>query len=84
MGEEPDKPEKCPTPNVRNMDEDNLWISEKPDTKLEGALGPLVQQIKLLRESFDDQYSCPDNKYTRLEMVITSQKRNESINESNV
>ena len=44
------------------------------DTKLEGALGPLVQQIKLLQESFDDKYSHLDEKYTRLEAVITSQK----------
>ena len=47
---------------------------ETTDTKLEGALGPLVQQIKLLRETFSDQYSRLDDKYTRLETVITLQK----------
>ena len=41
---------------------------------LEGALGPLVQEIKLLRESFDEKCSRLDDKYTRLENVITSQK----------
>ena len=44
------------------------------DAKLKGALGPLVQQIKLQCESFDDKYSCLDEIYTRLEVVITSQK----------
>ena len=41
---------------------------------LEGALGPLVQEIKLLRESFNEKYSRLDDKYTRLENVITSQR----------
>ena len=50
------------------------------DKKFEGALGPLVQQIKLLRESFDDKYSHLDDKYTKLETVITSQK-NEVLTE---
>ena len=44
------------------------------DAKLEGALGPLVQQTKLLRESFDEKYTHLDKKYTRLEVDITSQK----------
>ena len=44
------------------------------DAKLEGALDPLVQQIKLLHESFDDIYLFLDEKYTRLKAVITSQK----------
>ena len=50
---------------------DSYQVSDK---KLEGALGPLVLQIKLLRESFNDKYSHLDDKYTRLEIVITSQK----------
>ena len=45
---------------------------------LEGALGPLVQEIKLLRESFDEKCSRLDDKYTRLENVITSQKNDVS------
>ena len=53
------------------VNNDSNQVSDK---KLEGALGPLVQQIKLLRESFDDKYSCLDDKYTRLETAITSQK----------
>ena len=73
--EEPDKLKKCLTSSVKTMDEDNPLTSEKLDTKLEGTLGPLVHQIKLLRESFDDQYSCLDDKYTRLETVITFQKK---------
>ena len=45
---------------------------------LEGALGPLDQEIKLLRESFDEKCSRLDDKYTRLENVITSQKNDVS------
>ena len=41
---------------------------------LEGALGPLVQEIKLLHESVDEKYSSLDDKYTRLENAITLQK----------
>ena len=78
--DEPDKLEKSHIPSVSITDEGQLLMSEKPDTKLEGALGPLVQQIKLLRESFDEKYSQLDDKYTRLETVITSQK-NEMSNE---
>ena len=49
--------------------------AEAQNTSLEGALGPLVHQIKLLRETFDDQYTKLEDKYTRLETVITSQKK---------
>ena len=45
---------------------------------LEDALGPLVQEIKLLHESFDEKCSRLDDKYTRLENVITSQKNDVS------
>ena len=48
------------------------------NSNLEGALGPLVQEIKLLRESFDEKCSKLDDKYTRLENVITSQKNDVS------
>ena len=72
--DDPDKLEKSHISSVSIMDKGQLLTSEKPDTKLEGALGPLVQQIKLSRESFDEKYSRLDDKYTRLEMVITSQK----------
>ena len=50
-------------------------ITEVKNTPLEGALGPLVHQIQLLRETFDDQFTKLDDKYTRLETVITSQKK---------
>ena len=53
------------------VNNDSNQVSDK---KLEAALGPLVQLIKLLRESFDDKYSHLDDKYTRLETAITSQK----------
>ena len=52
---------------------ENTVVNASSDN-LEGALGPLVQEIKLLRESFDKKYSRLDDKYTRLENVITSQK----------
>ena len=55
--DELDKLGKSYIPNVSTTNEDQLLTSEKPDTKLEGALGPLVQQIKLLRKSFDEKYS---------------------------
>ena len=55
--DEPDKLEKNHIPSVSITDKGQLLTSEKPDTKLEGALGLLVQQIKLLRESFDEKYS---------------------------
>ena len=42
---------------------------------LEGALSPLVQEIKLLCESVDEKYSSLDDKYTRLENAITLQKK---------
>ena len=58
------------------VNNDSNQVSDK---NLEGALGPLVQQIKLLREFFDDKYSCLDDKYTRLETAITSQKNEVSI-----
>ena len=51
----------------------NTVVNESSDS-LEGALGPLVHEIKLLRESFDEKYSRLDDKYTRLENVITSQR----------
>ena len=62
------------TSNMGKDKEDSALKNEEPDRKLEGALGPHVQQIKLLKESFDDQYSHLDDKYTRLESAITSQK----------
>ena len=70
-------PINLPTSSTSNMDKDKEYSAlknEEPDRKLEGALGPLLQQIKLLRESFDNQYSRLDDKYTRLESAITSQK----------
>ena len=41
---------------------------------LKGALGPLVNELKLLRESMDEKYAKPDEKYTKLETVISLQK----------
>ena len=52
---------------------ENTVVNASSDN-LEGALGPLVQEIKLLHESFNEKYSRLDDKYTRLENVITSQK----------
>ena len=49
------------------------------NTPLEGALGPLVHQIQLLRETLDDQFTKLDDKYTKLETVITSQKKEMSV-----
>ena len=57
----------------------NTVVNVSSDS-LEGALGPLVHEIKLLRESFDEKYSRLDDKYTKLENVITSQ-RNEVSSE---
>ena len=68
--DELDKLEKNHIPSASIRDKSQLLASENSDTKLEGALGPLVHQIKLLRESFDEKYSSLDDKYTRLEMVI--------------
>ena len=50
-------PNNLPTLSTLNMDkdkEDSALKNKQPDRKLEGALGPLIQQIKLLRESFND------------------------------
>ena len=51
----------------------NTVVNASSDSP-EGALGPLVQEIKLLRESCDEKYSRLDDKYTRLENVIISQR----------
>ena len=75
-----DESEKNHTSIVSSREKSQLLTPENSHTKLEGALGPLVHQIKLLRESFDEKYSQLDDKYTRLETVITSQK-NEMSNE---
>ena len=55
--DELDKLEKKDTSSASSRDKSQLLTSENSDTKLEGALGPLVHQIKLLRESFDEKYS---------------------------
>ena len=46
-----------PTPN-KIVDE------SAPEANLQGTLGPLVQEIKLLRESFNETYATLSNKYT--------------------
>ena len=58
---------------------ENTVVNVSSDN-FESALGPLVQEIKLLRESFDKKYSRLDDKYTRLENVITSQKNRYPLN----
>ena len=67
-----DKPEQ---PESDSNTSNHLAITEVKNTPLEGALGPLVHQIQLLRETFDDQFTKLDNKYTRLETIIMSQKK---------
>ena len=55
--DELDKLEKNHISSASIRDKSQLLTSENSNTKLEGALGPLVHQIKLLRESFDEKYS---------------------------
>ena len=67
-----DKPEQPESDgNISN----HHATTEVKNTPLEGALGPLVHQIQLLRETFDDQFTKLDDKYTKLETVIMSQKK---------
>ena len=52
-----DESEKNHTSSVSIKEKSQSLTPENSNTKLEGALGPLVHQIKLLRESFDEKYS---------------------------
>ena len=56
-----------PTPN-KIVDE------SAPEANLQGAFEPLVQEIKLLRESFSEKYVTLSDKYTQLEVAITTRK----------
>ena len=67
-----DKPEQ---PESDGNTSNHHATTEVKNTPLEGALGPLVHQIQLLRETFDDQFTKLDDKYTKLETVIMSQKK---------
>ena len=52
-----DESERNHTSSVSFKEKSQLLTPENLNTKLEGALGLLVHQIKLLRESFDEKYS---------------------------
>ena len=41
---------------------------------LKGALGPLVNELKLLQECLDEKYAKLDEKYTKLERAISLDK----------
>ena len=56
-GVQMDELETNHTSIASSREKSQLLTPENSNTKLEGALSPLVHQIKLLRESFDEKYS---------------------------
>ena len=48
--------------------------NENEEHALRGVIGPLVDELKLLRESMNEKYTKLDEKYSKLESVINTQK----------